>query len=122
MTDEGSALRSTLLLMLAPEIRIWHGQMPLGRVFWGHGVAASSVIAMLYATTVMLDQVVFQQVLVILSALYTMWILVGIWRCADNAAPFWGNLARLLTVAWALNIAFVLLFLQLDLLVRYGRG
>ncbi len=31
-------------------LRIWRGQTPLGIVFWGYGVGASSVIAVLYAT------------------------------------------------------------------------
>ena len=46
-------------------------------------------------------------------AVYTGWILVSVWRCAENIAgrPFnlepglWTWLARWLTVAWAINVA-----------------
>jgi hypothetical protein len=49
---------------------------------------------------------------VALGAIYTVWILVSIWRCAgniDSPAPLgvprdvWSMLARRLTVAWAIN-------------------
>jgi len=53
------------------------------------------------------------------QSFYTVWIIVGIWRCSSNAAPFWGGLARLLSVAWTLNTALVLIFLQIDLLVNF---
>ncbi len=58
----------------------------------------------------------------LLSAAYTVWILVAIWRSAPNAGPFWATVARMLTVAWALNAAFVLLFLQTELVLRFDRG
>ena len=41
---------------------------------------------------------------------------------AARADPFWGVPARWLTVAWAGNTALVLLFLQLDLLIRLMKG
>lgn len=122
MADWGATVRSALSLFFVPEIRIWRGQTPLGAVFWGHGVAASSAIVALYIAAVDLEHIILQQALLILASVYTVWILVGIWRCAPNAAPFWGNLARWLTVSWALNSVFVIMFLQFDLLVRYARG
>lgn len=105
-----------------PELRAWRGEMLLTGVFWGYGVFASCVLAVLHATALELRQLLFQQALIFLSALYTLWILVAIWRCAANAAPFWGTVARWLTVAWGLNTALVLIFLQFDLLVRYAQG
>lgn len=94
----------------------------MSTVFWGYGVFASCVLAALHAAALDLGQLVFQQFLIAFSALYTVWIVVSIWRCAENGAPFWGVLARWLTVAWALNAAFVLLFLQFDLLARDVHG
>jgi hypothetical protein len=53
-------------------------------------------------------------------ATYTAWILVSLWRCANNTKDKrWGTLARFLTVAWAGNTILVLTFLQLGLLIKY---
>ncbi len=113
---------SILARFFGPELRAWRGEMSLPVVFWGYGVAVSSVFGILHATALDLGQLAFQQTLIVLSALYTIWILVAIWRCSANAVPFWGNLARWLTVAWGLNSAFVLFFLQIGLLARYAQG
>ena len=56
--------------------------------------------------------------LLLAFAAYTAWILVAVWRCAANAPPFWGALARWLTVAWAANAALLIGFLEIDLLAR----
>jgi hypothetical protein len=88
-------------------------------VFWGYGVLASCALAVLYALAIQQKRVVLQQVLLILLAGYTAWILVAIWRCADNSSPMWGLLARGLTVAWEGNTILVLAFLQADLLVSF---
>jgi hypothetical protein len=108
--------------LFLPERRAWRGEVPLGRVFWVHGIAASLVIAALHATALDLGQLALQQALILVSAAYTVWIVVAIWRSASRAAPFWGNLARWLTVAWALNSVLVLAFLQIELILRYARG
>ena len=100
-------------------LRVWRGQAPLGIVFWGYGVGASSVIAVLYATVLISEELALQQVLNTLSLLYTIWILVAIWRSSSNTASYWTDLARWLTVAWGLNTTMVLLFLQFELLARY---
>ncbi|MHA6323824.1 hypothetical protein [Roseivivax sp. CAU 1753] len=122
MTDRFGAIGSALHVFFGPELRVWRGTMPLGVAFWLHGVLASWAIAMLYATAVDLGQTVLQQVLLILALFYTVWIIVGIWRCSANAAPFWGSVARWMTVAWAINSTLLLVFLQLDLLVRHAQG
>jgi len=116
------SMRSGLSLFFDPERRAWLGRMALPVVFWGYGVAASMVLAILHATALDAGQLAFQQVLILISAAYTVWILVAIWRCAPNASPFWGTLARWLTVAWGLNTALVLFFLQIELVLRYARG
>lgn len=96
--------------------------MALSIVFWGYGVAISMALAILYATALDAGQLAFQQGLILISAAYTVWILVAIWRCAPNASPFWAILAKWLTVSWGLNTAFVLFFLQIELVLRYAQG
>lgn len=114
--------KSLFSLFFAPELRAWQGRMSLPTVFWGYGVAMSMALAILHATALDAGRLVFQQVLILISAAYTVWILVAIWRCAPNASPFWGTLARWLTVAWGLNSVLVLFFLQIELMLRYARG
>jgi hypothetical protein len=113
--------KSPYSLFFAPELRVWQGRMSLTTVFWGYGVAMSMTLAILHATALDEGQLALQQALILISAAYTVWILVAIWRCAPNASPFWGTLARWLTVAWGLNTTLVLFFLQLELVLRYAR-
>jgi hypothetical protein len=104
----------------APELRAWRGEQPLWKVFWVYGVAASSALIALYMFGFYLDRVALRQVLLPCFAGYTAWILVSVWRCANNAEKnFWSMLARLLTVAWACNAIMVLIFIQLNLITRY---
>lgn len=107
-----------LRLLFADEIRAWHGRRPLGPIFWLYGVAVSWLVVMRYALAMRDGQLLLQQVLLPCFAAYTVWILVSVWRCAANAPPIWGVLARWLTVAWAVNAALVVGFLQIDLLAR----
>jgi hypothetical protein len=107
---------------LVPELRAWRGELSLAAAFWIYGVFVSAELVMLHAIALYLDQIWVQQVVILVFALYTPWILVAIWRCADNATPFWATMVRWLNVAWALNTAFILLFLQFDLLWRYMQG
>ena len=106
----------------AAEIRAWRGEQPLWKVFWGYGVATSVVIAALFAVAVYVDRIALRQVLLVCFAAYTAWILVSVWRCANNTQEkLWGLLARFLTVAWVGNTILVLTFLQLDLMMKYFR-
>lgn len=59
-----------------------------------------------------------QQAVLAALALYTVWILVAVWRCAARAPPGWRFLARLSTIVWAGNALMVLGFLELDLIAR----
>lgn len=104
----------------APEIRAWQGRAPLAAVFWRSGVLTSGVLMVLYVTTVVQRQLLAEQALLILFGLYSIWILVSIWRCSLAADPFWSLLARLLTVAWAANVALVMLFRELELLLQFA--
>ena len=119
---KGASGKSLFALFFAPELRAWQGEMALPVVFWGYGVATSMVLVILHGTALDAGQLAFQQVLILVSAAYTVFILVAIWRCAPNANVFWGTLARWLTVAWGLNTAFVLFFLQIELGMRYAHG
>jgi hypothetical protein len=69
--------------LLARGRRAWRGEAELGGLFWIDGVLASSLLVALYATTVVLGQRFAEQVLLILCAGYTLWILVSIWRCSQ---------------------------------------
>jgi hypothetical protein len=104
----------------AAEIRAWHGEEPLWKVFWVYGVATSVVIVALYIVAVYDGRMALRQVLLPCFAAYTAWILVSVWRCASNTnEKLCGTLARFLTMAWAGNTILVLIFLQLNLLIKY---
>ncbi len=114
-----SIAESVIAALFAPELRAWRGAAPLWKVFWGYGVCISAIFVLLHVQAMYQGRVVMQQVMLLCFAAYTVWIIVSVWRCAANAEPFWGLLARWLTVAWAGNTALVLCFLQLDLVTRY---
>ncbi|WP_135470215.1 hypothetical protein [Crenalkalicoccus roseus] len=99
-----------------PLLRYWHGQGRLAPLYWGWGVAGSVVLALLVAGPPLLGLAGLGWALagIALGAAYTVWILVSIWRCAENIenpAPLgiprealtW--MARWLTVGWAINAA-----------------
>lgn len=104
----------------AAELRAWRGEQPLWKVFWIYGVAVSSVLIAFYVIAFYADRIALRQVLLACFALYTAWILVSVWRCANNTREkLWSLLARLLTVAWACNTIMILTFLQLNLIINY---
>lgn len=102
-----------------PLAAYWQGRGPLWKVFWLWGVLGSWILAGIFATAVIsagLSWPLYVITAFIMLA-YTVWILVSVWRCADNAAQEkWRGIARVLTVAWALNVLLVGVFLGLDLL------
>lgn len=120
-SDQTSEVRPPRFLttFFAPEIRAWHGAEPLWKVFWGYGVLVSAALIAVETLAIYNDQVAQQQVMLVCFAAYTVWILVSVWRCAEDSHPFWGPLARWLTVAWAGNTILTIVFLQLDLAARY---
>lgn len=113
------ALQVLLARLFTNEIRAWKGNAPLSKVFWCDGVLTSSILTLLYATTIQLSQLIAEQVLLIGFGLYTIWILVSIWRCSLAIDTFWAMLTRFLTIAWAANVALILLFRQFDLMVLF---
>ena len=88
-------------------------------MFWVYGVFVSSILIVLYIIALEGGYLALQQILLLCFALYTLWVLVSVWRCSSDAETFWGMAARWLTVAWAANASLILTFLQLDLLIRY---
>ena len=111
-----------LLLLFEPEWRAFTGRAGLGRVFWVYGVLVSSGLALLYLLAREAQRVDVQQLLLLLMLVYTGLILVAVWRCAGPAAAPWGQVARALTVAWALNALLLIGFLQIDLFVAWLGG
>jgi hypothetical protein len=89
-------------------------------VFWLYGVICSTLaigLAAWAAATGRLGEQALVAAILVLFA-YTVWILVSVWRCAARRGEddFYGNLARWLTVAWAINATLVGGFVLLDLL------
>ncbi|OFX02756.1 MAG: hypothetical protein A3E78_07705 [Alphaproteobacteria bacterium RIFCSPHIGHO2_12_FULL_63_12] len=111
-----------LARFFGPEIDAWNGRQKLPTVFWGYGVAASLGLIAMFAEALQRRHALFEEALIAVSAAYTVWILVSIWRCSRPLISFSSKIARGLTVAWAINAAMVLAFLQLDLLARVLRG
>lgn len=104
----------------AAELRAWHGEQPLWKVFWVYGVATSGVLITFYVIAFYVDRVALRQVLLLCFSFYTAWILVSVWRCANNTEErIWGLFARLLTVAWACNTIMIVVFVQFNLITRY---
>ena len=93
----------------------WHGERDLKVVFWFYGVGVSFVLAGVMAGALQSGAYGLLQASMPIAALYTLWILTAIWRCTEGCQEFWSILARWLTVAWAINAAMVLAFLQVEL-------
>ena len=105
--------------MTAIVTEYWQGRGPLWKVFWLWGVVGSWILAALFLAAVLGLGIswTLDVVTAVIMICYTAWILVSVWRCADNAeAEHWAPIARALTVAWALNVILVGAFLGLDLL------
>jgi hypothetical protein len=94
--------------------RYWRGDGPLWKIYWLYGVLGSVVVAAAIVVPMVMHWIgpAAAFVALLLGVVYTIWILVGVWRCAFNIAgqPLgmdrdgWGMLARMLTVAWAINV------------------
>lgn len=107
--------------------RYWRGDGPLWRVFWIYGVlfswAAGVPVAALSGYGLISPLVT--AACIAFGAIYTVWIVISVWRCAYNVdgAPFgqsgefWGSLARAMTIAWGINfigLAWILMEASLE--------
>lgn len=113
------SLLLVLLLLFEPEWRALTGRSGLGRVFWVYGVGVSTGLALLFVMAREAGRTELQQLLLLVFPAYTAGILVAVWRCSGNAAAPWGQFARALTVAWALNTLLLIGFLQVELLMAW---
>ena len=92
--------------------------MQLWQVYWGYGVLTSLGLALLFLEAMREHRPLLQQGILLALALYTVWILVSVWRCAAHVSPLWRLLARMSTVAWTCNATLVLAFLEFELIAR----
>ena len=116
----GSSITEFAAAFFAAELRAWRGEQPLWKVFWAYGVVTSSVLVTFYIIAFYVDRIALRQVLLLCFAPYTAWILISVWRCANNTEErIWGLFARFLTVAWACNTIMILVFLQFNLIIKY---
>lgn len=102
-----------------PVAYYWRGEGPLWRVFWLWGVLGSWILFGLFALAMHEAGLSWPLFLVAAAIMvpYTTWILTSVWQCAHNVGnDVWSNLARFLTLIWALNIGVFGGFLLVDLL------
>ena len=98
---------------------LWQGRAPLWQAFWLWGVVGSWLLAAVIGGLFAVLGISWPLYVLVgaVMAAYTIWILVSVWRCAANARDEQiAVIARVLTVAWALNVILVGGFLGLDLL------
>lgn len=118
--SDKSTFINFLLVFFEPEAKSWRGEQPLRKVFWSYGVLVSNSIGVIYILSMYGDHIVLQQILLPCIAVYTLWLLVSIWRSSGRTTNAnWGTLARYLAIVWAGNTILVLSFLQLELIERY---
>ncbi|HXH04547.1 MAG TPA: hypothetical protein VNN09_14690 [Candidatus Competibacteraceae bacterium] len=95
----------------------WNGRGPLWKAFWLYGVLGSVALTLGLLVPTGFEPVSVGYLLfaVAIASAYTVWILVAVWRCAVNVERwYWGFVARVLTLFWAINASLLLLFLVLD--------
>ena len=117
-TSPGTPLKPVKPVLASP-LRAWRGAASLATVFWGYGVAVSGLLVLAFVAALMRGDEGLQQALIVVFVVYTAWVMVSVWRCAETAKTPWGLIARLLTVAWVGNTVLVVGFLQLRLLEGY---
>lgn len=97
----------------------WRGRASLLTVFWGYGVLLSSLLAAVFLMALYRGDAVVQQVMIAIFFVYTAFVVVSVWRCAETARAPWGMMAQMLTIAWVGNTLLVVGFLQLRLIESY---
>ena len=89
---------------------------PLREIFWFYGVIPSNLLWALtlfaYFNGAALATIAPMFALLLV---YTAWIICEIWLCSDNVeTPNYGDIARMLTAAWAINTVLLIAFLLLQ--------
>ena len=103
----------------------WQGKGPLWKIYWLYGVLLSVGFAVLISAAGLRHWVKLPGLVAVLAGLviYTCWIEVSVWRCAENIEgrplgldpAMWATLARSLTIAWAINVlALSVLLVQMS--------
>ena len=90
----------------------WYGKQKLWKAFWLMGFVFQIVIyfflySILYIGTKIGLTWSIKIIIFLISNIYTIWILVSIWKCAYNVKDkIWGIVSRAIVI---LNIIFILL-------------
>ncbi len=95
----------------------WEGHGQLVVIFWLYGVVGNILLGGLlaYPGGMTSRSVEFYALLMVLLGVYNFWVVVSIWRCAYNVGRnYWGDLARMMAVCWAINCTLVWVFVALD--------
>lgn len=102
--------------LFASPLRVWRGEASLALVFWGYGVFVSALLISGFIAALYNNSLWMQEALLVVTLVYTLWVLAAIWRCPTPDTSVWWLVARALTVAWAVNIVLVSGFLHLNIL------
>ncbi len=89
---------------------------PLREIFWFYGVIPSNLLWAV-SLAVYFSGAALATVILMFSVLlaYTLWIICEIWHCSGNVKnPTHGEIARVLTAAWAINTLLLVSFLLLQ--------
>jgi hypothetical protein len=111
-----------LALIFAPELHLWRGKGRLRFVFWMYGVLVSAGLIFSYAGAALQARILLQQAILLCFGIFTTWLLVAIWRCARNEDCRLRVVAHWVVIPWALNAAFVIAFLEVDILSKFLKG
>ena len=90
----------------------WNGKQKLWKAFWLMGFVFQILLFYFLSFLLYLGLLIgltwsIKITIFLLSNIYTIWILVSIWRCAYNVKnKIWGNLSRVIVI---LNVIFLFL-------------
>lgn len=100
----------------SPQVRAWRGEAPLWETFWVQGVGVSALLALSLGAALLEGLWPLGQALLLALVAYTGWVVVAIWRCAEQSLnSVWAVMAQAISIAWALNTLFLSGFLAIAL-------
>ncbi len=97
----------------------WRGERRLWVVFWVYGVLLSTIVTGVFLAQLATENPIpgLKQFLIVAFIPYTVWVPVSIWRCAFNVEnELYGHMARILTIAWAINATLLIISAELGLI------